>query len=100
MTKNELTKKMLTYIETLDGDQYDEWYTTERKLAAGIFQEFAKHLNIELVVPEYVPTKTRNAAQEAIDRKKLYEVLLPEIERLFNLKYKEMKKENGCTHQD
>lgn len=93
MEANELIKEMLAYIDTQDGDILDEWYATPRDFASVVLQGFAEHLNIELFVPEYVPTKTRNAAQEAIDRRKVYESLLPEIERLFGLKYREIKEE-------
>ena len=94
MTQDELIEKMLAYIDTQPGDSWDEWYATRRDFASEVLQSFAEYLNIELVVPEYVPTKTRNLAQEAIDRKRIFESFLPEIEKLFGLKYEEMKRSN------
>lgn len=87
MTHEELLEQMLAFIDTCDGDYCDEWYATPRDFAAQVLADFAKFLGEELVVPEYVPRKTK----PEIDRSELLRQLLPEIERLFNLKYKQLE---------
>lgn len=87
MTKEELAQKMLEFIETKDGDYFDEWYASGRDFAAVTLWDFAQYLGIELVIPEYVPRKDK----PTVDRQELLKSLLPEIENLFNIKYKEMQ---------
>ena len=80
-------EKMLAFIEKRDGDICDEWYGPPRDLVAMVMLDFAKFLGIELVVPKYVPRKTK----PEVDRQELLRQLLPEIEKLFDLKYKELE---------
>lgn len=48
MTKSELKKKMLEFLETKDPDNEDEWYGTDRLFYTDILSEFCKTINIEL----------------------------------------------------
>jgi len=89
MNNEELRDKMLAFIETQDGDDFDEWYATQRDFAASILSDFAEHLGIEMVVPEYIPTKTK----PQIDRNEMLKALLPGINQLFNLEYDKRMKE-------
>ena len=86
MTKEKLQEKMLEYIETQDGEYDDEWYASQRDFAATILSDFAEYLGVELVVPEYVPKKTR----PQVDRDALLKSLLPDICKMFDIKYKEL----------
>lgn len=83
MNNDELREKMLAFIETRDGDYFDEWYATPRDFAATILSDFAEYLGIEMVVPEYIPTKTK----PQIDRDEMLKALLPHLNHLFNLEY-------------
>lgn len=83
MTKEELINKMLSFIDTQDGDYFDEWYATRRDYAASILTDFAGYLDVELVVPEYVPQKTK----PEIDRAALLKELMPQIVELFDMSY-------------
>ena len=85
MTDEELQAKMLAFIETQDGDYFDEWYASPRDFAATILSDFAEHLGLEMVIPEYVP----QLKKPEIDRNAMLQSLLPEIQRLFNVAYKE-----------
>ena len=85
MTEEELKTKMLEFIETQDGDYLDEWYASPREFAATILNDFAQHLGLEMVIPEYVP----QLKKAEIDRNAMFQSLLPEIQRLFNVAYKE-----------
>jgi hypothetical protein len=85
MTDEELQAKMLAFIETQDGDYFDEWYASPRDFAATILSDFAEHLGLEMVIPEYVP----QLKKPEIDRNAMLQSLLPEIQRLFNAAYKE-----------
>lgn len=89
MTNEELVEKMLAFIDAQDGEELDEWYSTHRDFAAGVLLDFAQHLGLELVVPEYIPRKTK----PQVDRAELMRALLPEIERLFDLKYDKLMNE-------
>ena len=84
MTNEELRDKMLAFIETQDGDDFDEWYATQREFAASILSDFAEHLGIEIVVPEYIP----QVKKAVIDRNELFTALLPGIRGLFDIEYK------------
>lgn len=84
MTDDELRDKMLAFIETRDGDYFDEWYASPRDFAATIMLDFAAYLGLELVVPEYVPRKTK----PEVDRHELMKALMPGIRELFDLEYK------------
>ena len=86
MSNEELIEKMLAFIETRDGDYFDEWYATQRDFAASILSDFAEHLGIELVVPEHVPQKKR----PEIDREQLLKALMPGIKEMFNIEYKKL----------
>jgi hypothetical protein len=52
MTNKELVKNMLAFIETQNGDYFDEWYASPRDFAATILDDFAKYLGIEMIIPE------------------------------------------------
>ena len=84
MTEEELTAKMLAFINTQDGDRCDEWYASPRDFAATILSDFSEYLGLELVVPEYVP----QLKKPAIDRNAMLQSLLPEINRLFDIEFK------------
>ena len=86
MTPEELQAKMLEFIEARDGDYFDEWYGSPRDFAATILSDFAQFLGVELVVPEYVPRKTR----PQVDREALLKALMPGIRDLFDIEYKKM----------
>jgi SNF2 family DNA or RNA helicase len=85
MTNEELQAKMLEFIEMQDGDRFDEWYASPRDFAATILSDFSEYLGLELVVPEHVPQLKR----PEIDRNAILKELMPEIEKLFNVAYKE-----------
>ena len=87
MTNNDLKEKMLAFIETRDGDYFDEWYASPRDFAATVLSDFAEHLGIELVVPEYIPRKTK----PQVDREALLKALLPGIYNLFDIEFKKME---------
>lgn len=91
MTKEELAQKMLEFIETKDGDYFDEWYATPRDFAAGILCDFAEHIGVELVVPQHIPRKDK----PTVDRDALLRSLLPDIENLFEIKYREMQQKDA-----
>ena len=80
---------MLAFIETQDGDYDDEWYASPRDFAATILSDFSGYLGLELVVPEHVP----QLKKPEIDRNAMLQALLPEIQKLFDLKYSEYIKE-------
>lgn len=84
MNKEKLAEQMLEFIETQDGDRDVEWYASPRDFASVVLGDFAKHLGIELVIPEYIPRKT---APE-VDRQKMFEQLLPHIKDLFDVEYR------------
>ena len=86
MNQDDLKEKMLAFIETRDGDYFDEWYASPRDFAATILSDFAEYLGIELVVPEYIPRKTR----PQVDREALLKALMPGIRELFDIEYKKM----------
>lgn len=86
MNEDDLREKMLAFIETRDGDYFDEWYASPRDFAATILSDFAEYLGIELVVPEYIPRKTR----PQVDREALLKALMPGIRELFDIEYKKM----------
>jgi hypothetical protein len=85
MTEEELKAKMLAFIDTQDGDYADEWYASPRDFAATILTDFSEYLGLELVVPEHVP----QLKKPAIDRNEMFKALMPEISKLFDIKYKE-----------
>ena len=94
MTKQELIHKMRAFIETQDGDIFDEWYTTNRSIAITVLSDFAEYLDVELTVPEYVPKETK----PEIDRNAILKELLPQIQTLFNMahdKYMAQTQEKG-----
>ena len=86
MTNEELTQKMLEFIETQDGDYFDEWYASPREFASTILTDFAKYLGMYLVVPEFVP----KLKKPEVDRHELLKKLQPEIAKIFEIEYKKM----------
>jgi hypothetical protein len=86
MTNEELTQKMLEFIETQEGDDFDEWYATPREFASTILTDFAKYLGMYLVVPEFVP----KLKKPEVDRHELLKKLQPEIAKIFEIEYKKM----------
>lgn len=89
MTNDDLKDKMLAFIETRDGDYFDEWYASPRDFAATILSDFAEYLGIEMVVPEYIPRKTK----PEVDREALLKALMPGILELFDIEYRKMDAE-------
>ena len=90
MTEEELKAKMLAFIDTQDGDYNDEWYASPRDFAATILSDFSGYIGLELVVPEHVP----QLKKPEIDRNAIFQSLLPEVQKLFNIelkKYEEKK---------
>jgi hypothetical protein len=90
MTEEELKAKMLAFIDTQDGDYNDEWYASPRDFAATILSDFSDYIGLELVVPEHVP----QLKKPEIDRNAIFQSLLPEVQKLFNIeckKYEEKK---------
>lgn len=90
MTEEELTAKMLAFIETQDGDHDDEWYASPRDFAATILSDFSEYLDLELVVPEHVP----QLKKPEIDRNAMLQSLMPEIQRLFNIEFKKYEEKS------
>ena len=86
MTSEELQTKMLEFIETRDGDYFDEWYASPRDYAATVLSDFAEFLGVKLVVPEYVPRKTK----PEVDREALLKAIMPGIRDLFDMEYRKM----------
>ena len=86
MNNDDLQAKMLEFIDARDGDYFDDWYGSPRDFAATILSDFAQFLGLELVVPEYVPRKTR----PQVDREALLRALMPGIRDLFNIEYKKL----------
>lgn len=76
-------QEMLAFIETQDGDYADEWYETDRDIAACVLSALADYLGIELVVPEYVPKQT----EMKFGRKEILEALRPGLNALFGMEY-------------
>jgi len=91
MTDKELTHKMLEFIETQDGDYFDEWYASPREFAATILTDFAEYLGMNLVVPEFVP----KLKKPEVDRHELLKKLMPEISKIFEVEYKKMVEKNN-----
>lgn len=91
MDGEELMQKMLEFIETQDGDYFDEWYASPREFASTILTDFAKYLGIYLVVPEFVP----KLKKPEVDRHELLKKLQPEISKIFEIEYKKMMEKNS-----
>lgn len=89
MTNKELVKKMLAFIETQNGDYFDEWYASPRDFAATILDDFATYLGLEMVIPEYVPQQKK----AEIDRQALFNSVMPEVLELFNMAHVKYLKE-------
>jgi hypothetical protein len=87
MTPDELTEKMLAFIETHDGEDMDDWYATRRDFASTVLSDFAEYLGLEMVVPDYIP----QLKQPEIDRNELFKALMPQICTLFDIEYKKAK---------
>jgi hypothetical protein len=86
-----LMQKMLEFIETQDGDYFDEWYASPREFASTILTDFAKYLGMYLVVPEFVP----KLKKPEVDRHELLKKLQPEISKIFEIEYKKMMEKNS-----
>jgi hypothetical protein len=91
MDGEELMRKMLEFIETQDGDYFDEWYASPREFASTILTDFAKYLGMYLVVPEFVP----KLKKPEVDRHELLKKLQPEITKIFEIEYKKMMEKNS-----
>ena len=91
MDGEELMQKMLEFIETQDGDYFDEWYASPREFASTILTDFAKYLGMYLVVPEFVP----KLKKPEVDRHELLKKLQPKISKIFEIEYKKMMEKNG-----
>ena len=87
MNTEELTAKILAFIETQDGEDMDEWYATRRDFASTVMTDFAEYLGLELVVPEYIP----RLKKPEVDRNELFKALMPQICTLFNIEYNKAK---------
>ena len=94
MDNTELVDKMLAFIETRDGDYYDEWYASPRDFAATILTDFAEYLGLEMVVPEYVPRLTK----PQVDRNELFKAMMPQICTLFDIEYNKAKEKLRTNH--
>ena len=88
MDKEELAQKMIEFVNAQDGEICDEWYTTERDIADLVLGRFAEHIGLEVVIPNYIPVKTRKEVCLEKERKEIFREMLPELEKLFNLQYK------------
>lgn len=89
MTNQELVEKMLAFIESQDGEYFDEWYATGRDFAAKVLLDFSQYMGLELVVPEYIPRKDK----PTVNREELLRELLPHIQAVFNMEYDKRMKE-------
>jgi len=89
MTQEELTEKMLAFIETQDGEDMDDWYATRRDFASTVLTDFAEYLGLEMVVPDYIPRLTK----PEVDRNELFKALMPQISKLFDIEYKKAKEQ-------
>jgi hypothetical protein len=84
MTEEELKTKMLEFIDKQDHTYDEEWWCTPRTLYAGIMKEFGVHVGIDLAVPHQDRTPPPD-----VDRNAMLKELLPEIQKAFNVAYKE-----------
>lgn len=80
MDTEQLSKRMLEFIETQDGSYDTEWYASPRDFATVILSDFAQHLGFVLDVPPYVPIKDK----PEIDRAQLLKELLPKLGTLLD----------------
>ena len=87
MDTEQLSKRMLEFIETQNGDYDEEWYASRRDFAAVILSDFAEHLGFVLDVPPYVRVRDK----PEIDRNEMLKALLPDVERLFDIHFKQLK---------
>lgn len=88
MTNEELAEKMLAFIATKDSSYDDEWYASPYDFAAVTLSDFAEYLGFALEVPPYM----RHKDKTEIDRDELFKQLLPHINDLFDLHFKELSK--------
>lgn len=88
MDKEELAQKMIEFVNAQDGEMCDEWYTTDRDIAEIFLGRFAEHIGLEVVIPNYIPVKTRTEVCIEKERTAIFREMLPELEKLFNLQYK------------
>jgi len=86
MTEEELKAKMLAFVDKQDHYCCEEWWCTPRELYEGVMQEFAIHVGIDFAVPHQDRTPPPD-----VNRAALFNKMLPEIEKAFNLTYKEQE---------
>lgn len=48
MTKTELKQKILEFIAQQPDDNIDEWYFSDREMAAIVLKDFANSINIKI----------------------------------------------------
>jgi hypothetical protein len=86
--KDELARLLQEFVDKQDHSYCDEFYGTDREFAADVLEDFAAGLGIALMIPT-IPRKRRDISLE-ITRQALFNEMLPDVERLFNLKFKEL----------
>jgi hypothetical protein len=86
--KDELARLLQEYVDKQDHSYCDEFYGTDREFAADVLEDFAESLGIALTIPQ-IPRKRREISLE-ITRQALFNEMLPDVERLFNLKFKDL----------
>jgi methyltransferase-like protein len=88
MTNEDLARLMQEFVDKQDHSRCDEFYGTDREFAAMVLEDFAESLGIALTIPQ-IPRKRREISLE-LTRQALLNEMLPDVERLFNLKFKEL----------
>ena len=88
--KQELQQRLLEFAQKQSNDYCDEWYLTPYELYGGIMEELAAHLGLELVVPEIKPQRPMADVTKEVLRKQLMDSLKPELEKLFDMRYRQL----------
>lgn len=89
MTNEEIAEKMIAFVAT-KGEWMDEWYGQENELFMQVLEQFAQFIGVEVVFPDPAPSrKTMTDIERSELRQKVMRELLPHIETMFNLKFKE-----------
>ena len=91
MTHKELVQKMAEFLATKSRIK-DEWYNEEHYLYAGPLREFLEFMGVKLAIPNYTPEKTLTQQEKDAMRVQVMRDLLPHIEDMFNLRYKELER--------
>jgi methyltransferase-like protein len=86
--KDELARLMQEFVDKQSHSYCDEFYGTDREFSAMVLESFAESLGIALTIPQ-IPRKRREISLE-ITRQALFSEMLPDVERLFNLKFKDL----------